>query len=90
MIKVVPPAGPVRSGLAIDAPWLGRPLVRQHRKSAATSFDVVSTCWTQMRDTHSEIHQVVRWRSLGESNPRFSLERATSWTARRRERGCPR
>src|SRR5689334_10551112 len=31
-----------------------------------------------------------RWRSLGESNPRFSLERATSWTARRRERGCPR
>src|SRR6185503_8962553 len=30
------------------------------------------------------------WRSLGESNPRSSLERAVSWAARRRELGCPR
>src|SRR4051812_39020125 len=31
----------------------------------------------------------MNWRSLGDSNPCFRRERATSWAARRRERALP-
>jgi hypothetical protein len=31
----------------------------------------------------------MNWRSLGDSNPCFRRERATSWAARRREQALP-
>src|SRR6478736_4040516 len=40
-------------------------------------------------DVYNKINTLnISWRSLGESNPCFRRERATSWAARRRERSC--